>query len=1213
MSALLMSVGRSAPRYQRMALLYSRSRTLQSLLLEYFIVVVRLCHHLLRASKKSLIKHMMSFTADSELTNYQVELESWANSIKEEVTFLMSQDLNEQSSRFKSLPVFSVAEMHRRRLKAKIRVLESCSVYDYQTSWKEIRKKGSATLFHSAQEYQQWRQKAHSASLVYTGKLGAGKSVLMANIVDDLHLHAHSAKAADKVPVAYFFCRYDDTESLKAQTIFGSLVRQLLQNIPDLTHAEQLIDQGASVSDTDLVLQILECALPADSKAYIVLDGLDECDAAEARIILQLLQGLQASFSILLCLSYKLRGDNSLAASVDELADQNRIGIPDNNPDISSFISSELEKRILSGKLAVGDPTLILEIQNTLVQGAQGMFLWVALQIESLCSARTDGAIWQALKNLPKDLPGTFHRIIQKEGVDRKRLQLQIFEFITAAHRPLTAQELREALSVTPGNINWDSDQLLNDIYSALTCCGSLVNVDEEESTVRLIHHSVQQFLLGEFHDSAPAMLSIQSANIAMASTITTYINYNVFNTQLSTTVIAPLPIQKVPERIVGSLDSSLSSRIALKLLRSRNKPDFDISTVIAKEYRHFGPPPADQFVFYRYAKTYCLGHASYLTDLDLTSRSLLRRAVHSGLIHIDVQEKETQQLVFQAIEFGNVTVLELFLDMGGSLETRAWSLGQTLLLFAVDRGQEAVIQLLLKRGADTKSRPPDSLTPLTLAVTRGHQSIIQLLVDHGADVNEVESSLRTPIFYAVRGGNQEVTTQLLFLGAELETRDGNGHTTLATAVSHAHIEIVRILLDLGADVNTRNDWLQTPLMRAAECGLVEIVRLLLSRGADVNSMDQDGHSALSRAASNNSRFVISEQVMNFFDEYSGDLSSKPSEPQFGATEANQVSVLGLLLDKGANVDCSNAHNQTPLYLAAKAGNKAAARLLIKRGATIEWKAADDTTPLYAAAKNGHQGLVDILLQAGASLELSAVLAASEAFGQTLLSQAHWSGFGALVGPPGQRTRRAQQLLDVGADVNWRDLTDRTLLSWAAQNGFLDMTKLLVNNGADPGLSDHDGRTAVWWAQQSDQIDVVEFLFSCGASLDANAPDVVSAISWAAKNGQVSTLKLLLDLGYPVDKKFEYEEDAHTIILFTKDHTLLSWAARYGKTAVIKLLLERRANLDADGRADQTAAWWATQKGYDAVAALLSRHNTLEKGLRNSQDLDTILNSRPAP
>ena len=150
------------------------------------------------------------------------------------------------------------------------------------------------------------------------------------------------------------------------------------------------------------------------------------------------------------------------------------------------------------------------------------------------------------------------------------------------------------------------------------------------------------------------------------------------------------------------------------------------------------------------------------------------------------------------------------------------------------------------------------------------------------------------------------------------------------------------------------------------------------------------------------------------------------------------------------------------------------------------------------------------------------------------------------------------------------------------------MTKLLVDNGADPNLPDHDGRTAVWWAQHNDRIDVLEFLFSRVDSFDTNSPDVVSAIAWAVKNGHVSTVKLLLDLGYPVDKKFEYdEEDAHTIILFTRDHTLLSWAARYGQRAVIELLLERRANLDVDGRADQTAAWWATKKGYHEVAALL--------------------------
>ena len=66
----------------------------------------------------------------------------------------------------------------------------------------------------------------------------------------------------------------------------------------------------------------------------------------------------------------------------------------------------------------------------------------------------------------------------------------------SAAYQPLATDELRKALSVVPGDANWNPTRILNDFYSALACCGCFLTVDEEEPTVRVIHHSVKQYML---------------------------------------------------------------------------------------------------------------------------------------------------------------------------------------------------------------------------------------------------------------------------------------------------------------------------------------------------------------------------------------------------------------------------------------------------------------------------------------------------------------------------------------------------------------------------------------------------------------------------------------------------------------------------------------------------------------------------------------------
>jgi hypothetical protein len=185
-----MAAGRSAPRYQIMALLYPRSKNLQSYLTEYFIVVVRLCHELLKFTQKSTLGQYISGLSDSDTRTYQSELDLWANATNDEVKLLMAKTIKEEAqenSKFRTLSgKFFESVSLRQKLKTNLRVLDSCSMYDYETTWKQTRKIGNATIFNQTAEYQDWKGHETSCTLLYTGKLGSGKSVLLANLIDDL-------------------------------------------------------------------------------------------------------------------------------------------------------------------------------------------------------------------------------------------------------------------------------------------------------------------------------------------------------------------------------------------------------------------------------------------------------------------------------------------------------------------------------------------------------------------------------------------------------------------------------------------------------------------------------------------------------------------------------------------------------------------------------------------------------------------------------------------------------------------------------------------------------------------------------------------------------------------------------------------------------------------------------------------------------------------
>jgi ankyrin repeat domain-containing protein 50 len=702
-----MTVGRSAPRYQMMALLYPRSKNLQSHLSEYFIVVVRLCHQLLKFTQKSIFGQFASTLSDSDMKIYQSELDLWANTIKEEVNLLMAKKIEEEAeenSRFRALSSkFSKSVSHQQKIETHLRLLNICSMYDHETTWKQTRKIGNVTLFNRNAKYQDWKGRADSCTLIYTGKLGSGKSVLLANIVDDLNLYIQSKN----IVVAYFFCRHDISESLKAQTVIGSLARQLLRPIPDLAVVAELLDKTSPALDFERVFSLLQCALPPNCKAYFILDGLDECDYAERQVLIQQLHKLQEIFTLLLCVSFRLEPNNASKLGSEQFTAAIITVIPDDNPDIEAFIGAELESCIESKKLVIGNPALILEIQDALLGKSQGMFLWVALQIESLCAMKTDDAIRQALADLPKDLSETFSRILRRSEGLGKLYQRLILELVTVAYRPLTTGELREALSVVPGDDVWNPAKLLNDVYSTLACCGSLVAVDEEELTIRLVHHSVKQFLLSGFKDSTNIAFTVDSAKRKMADIIVTYLNYGIFGTQLSTVVVPQIMTGSAPSRIIHStLDSSSSVRsLALKLLKSRKQPDYDIGKTLAESSKLFSHHSVGEFPFYAYAKSYWLQHVFCISEQEPVMYNLLLRLFKGKAVNTNATDEDGQTPLSWAAEKGHEAVVKLLLEKGAELETKDKDYGQTPLSWAAEKGHEAVVKLLLEKGAELETK----------------------------------------------------------------------------------------------------------------------------------------------------------------------------------------------------------------------------------------------------------------------------------------------------------------------------------------------------------------------------------------------------------------------------------------------------------------------------------------------------------------------------
>ena len=728
-----MEAGHSTQQHSNLAALYPRSKNLQTNIIEFFIVVVHICLRFHRYTQKSGPAKFVSSLNDSDIEELRSSLIAWSKAIQEEITTLVAQTVETEAksnSAFRALMSSNSKKAFERQRQIALRKIRNrCSTYDYETPWRQIRKAGNTCLYKELPQYNQWIVAPASKTLVLVEKLGYGKSVTLANMVDDLNLRIDPKTCG----LAYFFCRHDIPESKHAETIMGALLRQIISPL------EHLLDESQVMNLYDLPqpLGLMRHVVPSGYVLYIIVDGLDICSPSERKTVTEQLELMATHFNVHICISRRLEPDTKLQSEHDtelqsepdtqlrtiakDFSKATVIRLPNNDSDIETYVEAQLEAAILKKKLVLGEPALILEITNALLDGSQHMFLWVALQIQSLCMMQTDHDIREALVNLPKDLPEIYSQILQQANCLNQALRSNIFKLILAARRPLTRLEMREALSVIPGNTAWDRSKLLNSVDPSLASCGCLITVDEEEHTISTVHPSVNLFLLQDT-TTTPEMVrgihfTMEEAQSLMSSIIITYLGYGIFGTELA---LRPhvINVGALPDHVMESTKHAENGLLAatLKILRSRKKTKFDASHTFVPNLRSPRPPTMDDFLFQHYAKPYALQHLSDLPDVSCANPESLLKMLENGAIVVKSDEEAIGVLWLMLQPPGRSDVVtflnEIGFDAMHGTSDASMTLSAQLFFSAIANGRTQAIKYLMDLYCPMIERGPDSMQP---------------------------------------------------------------------------------------------------------------------------------------------------------------------------------------------------------------------------------------------------------------------------------------------------------------------------------------------------------------------------------------------------------------------------------------------------------------------------------------------------------------------
>uniref|UniRef100_A0A0G4HRS8 Uncharacterized protein n=1 Tax=Chromera velia CCMP2878 TaxID=1169474 RepID=A0A0G4HRS8_9ALVE len=136
-------------------------------------------------------------------------------------------------------------------------------------------------------------------------------------------------------------------------------------------------------------------------------------------------------------------------------------------------------------------------------------------------------------------------------------------------------------------------------------------------------------------------------------------------------------------------------------------------------------------------------------------------------------------------------------------VDTRNRKDGRTVLHQAADLGLQDAVSLVLEFGAEVDAKDGAGSTPLIYGARRGHAAIVDILIRRGAEPSYMSPephSLCALFTGALEAKNMEVAELLLSAGADPHAPLKDGTPLLVHAAKSGFLELVEVLLKFGAD-----------------------------------------------------------------------------------------------------------------------------------------------------------------------------------------------------------------------------------------------------------------------------------------------------------------------------------------------------------------------------------------------------------------------------
>lgn len=379
-------------------------------------------------------------------------------------------------------------------------------------------------------------------------------------------------------------------------------------------------------------------------------------------------------------------------------------------------------------------------------------FLLAVLHIDNVLSEPTIGDALVTLSTIPNNLQLTFQKLLKRIATqlnqNRVGLARRALAVLAYVKRPLYSDELCDLLSVRSNQKRLDS-LFRPSCATILDCCGGLVVWDQHNSTIHLVHFSLQEYIQND-----PFGQKIAPA-ITLGKLCLQYLQMDNFASGAYAD----------EEEIVQCIES---------------------------------------YPFYPYAARWLGYHVNDHDSLITSTLDLLWSSPHRALLaqvfiydaglreeYWCAEEANSNNPLTLAARYHMHEVSKILLDDYQIPVDSATAMGTTALIRSASENDIKLVEMLIKRGADPYRCNWYGST-LHCVAEAGHCEVMEYLLGLGLDIEMRDGWGRTPLHCAAQQGHAGVANLLLQRGAAIDaTNTSTGLTALQEAV----------MVDNGCDV----------------------------------------------------------------------------------------------------------------------------------------------------------------------------------------------------------------------------------------------------------------------------------------------------------------------------------------------------------------------------------------------------------------------------